>query len=121
MSVEFYRESPGKFGERTLSRETLSRWTGHILFINSVPGNAWVHGSGKSSRNLELWALQTSRLHPRSHWSQYAVTRNGLLALSLLSVCLCVLLVYTCVIVLYFFACFRCLLMFSACWCHFVD
>ena len=28
MSVEFYRESPGKFGSRTLSRKTLSRWTG---------------------------------------------------------------------------------------------
>ena len=30
MSVEFYRESPGKFDSRTLSRETLSRWTGRI-------------------------------------------------------------------------------------------
>ena len=28
MSVEFYRESTGKFDSRTLSRETLSRWTG---------------------------------------------------------------------------------------------
>ena len=28
MSVEFYRESPGKFDSKTLSRETLSRWTG---------------------------------------------------------------------------------------------
>ena len=27
MSVEFYRESPGKFDSRTLSREALSRWT----------------------------------------------------------------------------------------------
>ena len=30
MSVESYRESPGKFGPRTLRRETLSRWTGRI-------------------------------------------------------------------------------------------
>ena len=30
MSVEFHRESPGKFDSRTLSRETLSRWTGRI-------------------------------------------------------------------------------------------
>ena len=30
MSVEFDRESPGKFDSRTLSRETLSRWTGRI-------------------------------------------------------------------------------------------
>ena len=28
MSVEFYRESPGKFASRTLDRKTLSRWTG---------------------------------------------------------------------------------------------
>ena len=28
MSVEFYRESPGKFDSRTLDRKTLSRWTG---------------------------------------------------------------------------------------------
>ena len=28
MSVEFYRGSPGKFDSRTLSRETLNRWTG---------------------------------------------------------------------------------------------
>ena len=28
MSVWFYRESPGKFDSRTLSRETISRWTG---------------------------------------------------------------------------------------------
>ena len=28
--VEIYRESPGKFDSRTLSRETLSRWTGRI-------------------------------------------------------------------------------------------
>ena len=30
MSVEFDRGSPGKFDSRTLSRETLSRWTGRI-------------------------------------------------------------------------------------------
>ena len=28
MSVEFYRGSPGKLDSRTLSRESLSRWTG---------------------------------------------------------------------------------------------
>ena len=30
MSVEFDRGSPGKFDSRTLSRETLNRWTGRI-------------------------------------------------------------------------------------------
>ena len=33
MSVEFYRESPGKSDSRTLSRETLSRWTGRIIIF----------------------------------------------------------------------------------------
>ena len=32
MSVEFDRGSPGKFDTRTLSRETLSRWTGRNVF-----------------------------------------------------------------------------------------
>ena len=43
MSVEFYGESPGKFDSRTLSRETLSRWTGRIV----KP----VHGSPPQSRS----------------------------------------------------------------------
>ena len=30
MSVDFHRESPGKFDSRTLNRKTLSRWTGRI-------------------------------------------------------------------------------------------
>ena len=36
MSLEFYRESPGKFDSRTLSRGTLSRWTGRMLVISDV-------------------------------------------------------------------------------------
>ena len=32
MSVELYRESPGKFDSRTLSRKTLHRWTGRSTF-----------------------------------------------------------------------------------------
>ena len=36
MSVEFYRESPGKFDPRTLSRKTLSRWTGRTITITSM-------------------------------------------------------------------------------------
>ena len=30
MSVEFYRESPGKFDSRTPTRITLNRWTGRM-------------------------------------------------------------------------------------------
>ena len=36
MSVEFYRESPGKFDSKTLSRETLSRWTGRTNDVNNL-------------------------------------------------------------------------------------
>ena len=35
MSVEFDRESPGKFDSSTLIRETLSRWTGR-MHINAT-------------------------------------------------------------------------------------
>ena len=35
MSVEFDRGSPGKFDSRTLSRETLSRWTGRITMTTT--------------------------------------------------------------------------------------
>ena len=40
MSVEFYRESPGKFDSRTLNRTTLSRWTGR----NARAGEAFALG-----------------------------------------------------------------------------
>ena len=33
MSLEFYRESPGKFDSRTLNRTTLNRWTGRTHTI----------------------------------------------------------------------------------------
>ena len=38
MSVEFGRGSPGKFDSRTLSTETLSRWTGRsfISRLNDI-------------------------------------------------------------------------------------
>ena len=49
MSVEFYRESPGKFDSRTLNRKTLDRWTGRttndntcltldVLFVEIIVG-----------------------------------------------------------------------------------
>ena len=37
MSVESYRESPGEFDSRTLSRETLSRWTGRMALTINRP------------------------------------------------------------------------------------
>ena len=44
MSNEFYRESPGKFDSRTLSRKTLSRWTGRMLthIVNDTPINDYI-------------------------------------------------------------------------------
>ena len=39
MSVEFHRGSPGKLDSRTLSRETLSRWTrGAGALSDSITG-----------------------------------------------------------------------------------
>ena len=43
MSVEFYRGSPGKFDSRTLSRETLGRWTGRTRLIGA--GSVRVYNS----------------------------------------------------------------------------
>ena len=36
MSVEMYRESPGKFDSRTLSRNIFSRWTGRTTGFDFV-------------------------------------------------------------------------------------
>ena len=41
MSVEFHRESPGKFDSRTLNRETLNRWT-------------WGNGGAPGARRAQL-------------------------------------------------------------------
>ena len=45
MSVELYRESPGKFASRTPSRETLSRWTGciHIYIYIYIHTHTYVY------------------------------------------------------------------------------
>ena len=43
MSVESYRESPGKFDSRTLNRKTLNRWTGRTLIRQAVHPIGWRH------------------------------------------------------------------------------
>ena len=48
MSVEFYRGSPGKLDSRTLSRKTLSRWTGRTS--PSITVNF-------QTKNLQIWSL----------------------------------------------------------------
>ena len=45
MSVESFRESPGKFDSRTLSRKTLSRWTGRMPIM--LVDNFAVNGTGR--------------------------------------------------------------------------
>ena len=45
MSVEIYRESPGKFDSRTLNRKTLSRWTGRKTADGRGCGSAWTASS----------------------------------------------------------------------------
>ena len=53
MSVEFYRESPGKFDSRTLSRKTLNRWTGrNRLVFHHV-------GTHHRARNQQTMNLKT--------------------------------------------------------------
>ena len=47
MSVEFYRGSPGKFDSRTLSRKTLSRWTGRMRDGGVVRGEGVMGGKGR--------------------------------------------------------------------------
>ena len=44
MSVESYRESPGKFDSRTLNRKTRNRWTGRTPWwgVNIFYG-VWLH------------------------------------------------------------------------------
>ena len=41
MSVEFYRESPGKFDSKALSRETLSRWTGRTVIFHNFKSRSF--------------------------------------------------------------------------------
>ena len=48
MSVEFCRGSPGKFDSRTLSRKTLSRWTGRN---NTDNGKSNVINNNNNSNN----------------------------------------------------------------------
>ena len=49
MSVLCYRESPGKFDSRTLSRETLSRWTGRNYYFDLPDGGVLVQGARREA------------------------------------------------------------------------
>ena len=50
MSVEFDRGSPGKFDSRTLSRKTLSRWTGRTTANNNT--NDTISNSSKPHNSI---------------------------------------------------------------------
>ena len=70
MSVEFYRESPGKFDSRTLSRETLSRWTGRIT--GTPTGNVGITSRSYPATDLNTWGFslceQCQRVHDLNAW-----------------------------------------------------
>ena len=51
MSVELYKESPGKFDSRTLNRKILNRWTGRMARRDSL---APKRGTGKGGRHKRL-------------------------------------------------------------------
>ena len=51
MSVEFYRESPGKFDSRTLKRKTLNRWTGRTGALGRHSLIGWAN---KHFNNLQF-------------------------------------------------------------------
>ena len=57
MSVEFDRGSPGKFDSRTLSRETLGRWTGR--------SNSWAFGKSTTVTLLRI-AKQAQSINSNS-------------------------------------------------------
>ena len=60
MSVEFDRGSPGKFDSRTLSRKTLSRWTGRIG--SGMHGEGWKRVQHRCHILLLLLLLSLSLL-----------------------------------------------------------
>ena len=61
MSVEFYRESPGSFDSRTLSRETLNRWTGrsHCDFSATAIAAAAARARGRQAMIIIISSINT--------------------------------------------------------------
>ena len=51
-SVEFYRESPGKFDSRTLNSKTLNRWTGGTDTAQGDTVAAALHRTTTSEQHL---------------------------------------------------------------------
>ena len=58
MSVDLYRESPGKFDSRTLSRKTLSRWTGR-----NDSGNSHTNATSNDNNNDNIHSKQTIHIN----------------------------------------------------------
>ena len=61
MSVEFYRESPGKFDSKTLARKTLNRWTGRTcarLFQGRFGSRQFVYIVSKSQFKIHQRGVQ---------------------------------------------------------------
>ena len=58
MSIEFYRESPGKSDSRTLSRKSLNRWTGRIVLLLFVNHNIIrIYAIIRSNIIMKIWII----------------------------------------------------------------
>ena len=66
MSVELYRESAGKFDSRTLSRKTLSRWTGHMMPFDLAASASSRDRTGRSDCAPSFRCQRDDRVIPSS-------------------------------------------------------
>ena len=57
MSVGFYRGSPGNLDSRTLSRKTLSRWTGRKSEMLRQALAMWGHRASRKARALSTTTI----------------------------------------------------------------
>ena len=71
MSVEFYRESAGKFDSRTLSRKTLSRWTGRIGAPRIASGTT--RPAGRTTEILQYTILYYTMLYDDRLYTYYTI------------------------------------------------
>ena len=82
MSVELYRGSPGKFDSRTLSRTTLSRWTGrtHIASYDLVCPSLACGGAPTSTLTLPLKQPLNPSLKPALAHTTTVIRTNTITA-----------------------------------------
>ena len=64
MSVELYRESPGKFDSRILNRKTLNRWTGR--------NNKLI-----DSKSDDSYSINSNHIHSIDSNNSYYINSNN--------------------------------------------